>query len=328
MRIRLMLAVGVVLGLAAVVRAAPVDLQQIAADAKWAAHLDVAALMASDIPQKAKQRLLEKHPEAEKHLQMVCAVWNFDPRTDLQGITIYGTQMKRKTGVAVVHAKVDQNLLLDKVQQAPNHQATTYGKYELHTWDHGVGSRHERAMTGVFYKPDVMVFGASPDEVKAALDVLDGTKPNFTSKESGLSLSIPSGAILVAGAVGLSEVDLPCESPLARKAHALVLAIGVDQGDVFLVGQVVAKEAEVAQQVKTVLDGGLALAAISKSDDPEALKLIQAVNVTAYDKMVNVEWRAPVDDVWAGVHKAIAEAKKARKHWKEHKKSDRCPLEK
>ena len=328
MRIRLVLAVAVVLGLASLVQADPVNLQQIAADAKWAAHLDVDALMASDVPQKARQLLLEKHPEAEQHLAMVCSVWNFDPRTDLHGITIYSAKIKRKTGVAIVHANVDQELLLEKAQQAPNHQATTYGKYELHTWDHGIGSKHERAMTGVFYSPDVMVFGASPEEVKAALDVLDGTKPNISSKESGLTLSIPPGAVLVAGAIGLTETDLPCKSPLAKKTDAVVLAIGGDQGDVYLVGQLIAKEAEVAQQVKTVLDGGLALAAISKSDDPKALKLIQAVNVTASDKTVNLEWRAPVDEVWAGVQKAVAEAEKARKHWKKHGKPDRCPADK
>ena len=43
MRSTLALAVAVVLGFVAVVRAEPLDLKQVSADAKWAAHLDVDA---------------------------------------------------------------------------------------------------------------------------------------------------------------------------------------------------------------------------------------------------------------------------------------------
>ena len=38
------------------------------------------------------------------------------PMTDLHSITIYGTQLKKDTGVAIIHAKVDQKLLLDMVK--------------------------------------------------------------------------------------------------------------------------------------------------------------------------------------------------------------------
>ena len=189
----------VVLGFVAVVRAEPLDLKQVSADAKWAAHLDVDALHASSLFQKAREQMLKEHPEAEGHLAMFREVWKFDPAKDLHGITIYGRQVKKDTGVAIVHAKVDQNLLLEKAKQAPDHQVSTYGKYELHSWIHAKGSKHERSMTGAFYKPDVMVFGGSAEEVMAALDVLDGTKPNFAGKEPSLGGSIPQGAILVAG---------------------------------------------------------------------------------------------------------------------------------
>jgi hypothetical protein len=326
MRTRLALAIAVVLSLAVVLgptraaRAEPLSLEQIPADAKWAAHLDVDALRASSLPQKARQQILANHPEAEKHLAMACDVWNFDPRTDLHGITIYGSQIKRDTGVAIVNAKVDQKLLAEKVQQAPNYQATKYGKYELHSWTHAKGSSRERAMTGTLYKPDVLVFGASADEVKAALDVLDGTKPNFVShaSESGLSLSIPTGTILVAGVTGLADVVLPCKSPLTKQADSIVLAIGESQGNAFVVGQIAAKKTEIAQQIKTVVDGALALATLANADDADAIKIVNAVNVSVSDKTVNMECRAPVDVVWAHTQKAIAEAKEAHKQWNAH----------
>ena len=65
---------------------------------------------------------------------MLRNLWRFDPCTDLHGITIYGTQLKKDTGVAVIRAKVDQKLLLDMVKITPEHEVSTYGKYELHSW--------------------------------------------------------------------------------------------------------------------------------------------------------------------------------------------------
>jgi hypothetical protein len=314
------------LGLATLVQAEPLNMKDLSADAKWAAHLDVDALLASTIGKKADQHICQNFPKAKEHLAMLTAVCNFNPATDLHGITIYGTQLKRKTGVAIVHAKVDQNRLLEKALAAPDHQKTAYGKYELHSWSHGKGSKHERNMIGTFFKPDVLVFGSSPDEVKAALDVLDGTKPNFSSKETGLTLSIPSGTFLVAGVTGLSESELPCKSPLAKKTDAVVLAIGEEQGNVFVTGQLMAKDPEISREIKTVLDGGVALAKIMKSDDADLMKLIDAVKVTAVDKAVNVEWRAPADQVWIGVQAVIAKAKKAHAERREHKDFDHCPM--
>jgi hypothetical protein len=320
MAARLALAFAVVFALVGPLRAEPMSLQQLPADAKWAAHLDVDALHASSLPDKVRQQILVNHPEAEKHLSLICDVWQFDPRTDLHGITIYGTQIKRDTGVAIVSAKVNQELLIEKVEQAPNHQATKYGNYDLHSWTHGQGTVHQRAMTGTFYKPDVLVFGASVDEVKAALDVLDGKKANFASQApaSGLTLSIPAGSILVAGATGLADVALPCKSPLTKQADAIVLAIGENEGNLFVVGQIAAKKTEIAQQIKTVVDGALALAALANADDAEALKVVNAVTVSVSDKCVNMECRAPVDAVWAHAQKAIANAKEAERHWREH----------
>lgn len=327
MRTRLALAIAVTLGLVGAVRAEPLSLQQIPADVKWAAHLDVDALRASSLPQKARQQILQSHPEAERHLAMVCDVWNFDPRTDLHGLTIYGTQIKPNSGVAIVNAKVDQDLLLEKVQQAPDHRTTKYGKYELHSWTHAVGAPNQRPMTGTFYKPDVLVFGATVDEVKAALDVLDGTKPNFLSQApaTGLTLSIPAGSILVAGVTGLAGVDLPCKSPLTKQTDTIVLTVGESQGDVFVVGQIIAKTAEVAQQLKTVADGALALASLAHNGDVEAMKIVNAVNFSVSDKAVNVEFRAPVDIVWANAEKAIAKANEMHKHWRKHGTPGRRP---
>jgi len=322
------LALVAVLGLASLVRAEPVNLQQISADAKWAVHLDIDALRATSVAKKAADKVVEKHPEIQGHLAMVQSVVRFNPCTDLHSVTIYGRQIRPNAGVAIVRANVDKALLLDKAKLAPEYRMSSYGKYELHSWVHAKGSKHERTMTGAFYKDDVLLFALSADEVMAAIDVLDGKKPNFAGKETGLltNSTLPSGAILVAGAIGLDGVDLPCKSPLVKQLNSLVLVAGEDQDNLFVQGHLVVKDAEVAKQLKSVADGAIAMALLAKSDDADAVKLINAVKVTVADKAVVVEGRASIDAVWAHVQKAVAEAEKAHKNWRHHGKPEGCPL--
>ena len=307
------LALAVLVACAAAARAEPLDLRQVSADAKWAAHLDVDALQASSMFQKARACLLAKHPGAEAHLAMLHAMWKFNPQEDLHGITIYGTQLKKDTGVAIVYAKVDQDFLLEKAKLAPEHRTSSYGKYELHSWSHAKGSKHERTMAGTFYQPEVMVFGASAEEVMAALDVLDGTKPNFADKELATGASVRPGTILVAGVVGLAEANLPCKSPLAKQAESLVMMAGEDQGNVFVGGWLMMKQADQAEQIKTVMDGALAMARLLHDNDAEANELVDAVKVAATGNSVSVKWQASVDTVWEHIQKVAA-----KKPWRKH----------
>ena len=56
------LAAAVVLAFAGLAQAGPLDVKQVSADAKWAAHLDVDALMASNLVKKAREQILKEHP--------------------------------------------------------------------------------------------------------------------------------------------------------------------------------------------------------------------------------------------------------------------------
>jgi hypothetical protein len=313
MRVYLGLAAAVVLGLASLTQAGPIDLKDVSADVKWAAHLDVDALVASNAFKKVREEIVKQHPEAESHLAALRSMLHFDPLSDLHNITIYGTQLKKDTGVAVIHAKVDQPLLLQMVKKNPEYKATTYGKYELHTWLKDGGPKHDNA---TFFKPDVIVFGASLDELKAALDVLDGTNPNLAAQHEAVAGMIPPGAILVAGAKDLGEANLHPESSLSKQADSALLVVGEKDGNVFVRATLNVKDAEVAKHLKTVLDGAVAFLSLVKDDtpDPAALKqLIDSVKTTLNDKSLTVEAQASVDLLWSVVEKEIAK-KKAGQH--------------
>jgi hypothetical protein len=302
------LAAAVVLALASLAQATPLDVKQVSADMKWAAHLDVDGLIASGLVKKAREEILKAHPEIESHLTMLRNLWRFDPLKDLHAVTVYGTQLKKDTGVAIIHANVDQKMLLEMVKTTPDHQVTTYGKFELHTWLKD-GTKRENA---TFFKPDVIVFGASLDELKAALDVLDGTKPGLSIDSNELNGLVPPGTIFVAGAKDIDTAELPRESALIKKAESFLLVVGEKEGQVTVRATLNVKEAEIAKQIKTIIDGALALGTLVKSDDPDALKIIGGVKTTLADKTVTVEAQAPVDLLWTHIQKEVA--KKIAEH--------------
>ncbi len=313
MRVYLGLAIAVVLGLAGTLRAEPLNLEQVAANAKWVAHVDVDAMWTSTVIQKTREQWMQIHPGAEVLLAGIREVWKFDPRTDLHDMTFYGEQLKKDTGVAIVHAKVDQQLLLEKAKNIPEHQVSAYGKYELYTWKHKhlKGPKHGRMMTGVFYKPDVIVFG-SLDEVKAALDVLDGAKPNLAGKDSPLAAAVPPGAMFLARVVGLADADaLPCKFPIIKQTESLALAVGEKEGESFFTGRMTVKNAELAKQMKVVVEGVRAMAVMVHGGDSKALEIIDALKVDVDGKVVEIECRAPAEKVWTFLKK-MEENKKLR----------------
>ncbi|MCE5268903.1 MAG: hypothetical protein LLG00_13575 [Planctomycetaceae bacterium] len=315
MRKLVSLALATIFGVAGSAQAAPLSLKQVSAGAKWLAQVDVDAAHGSLVVKNARNEFLKQHPGAEVVLAGIKDVWKFDPQTDLHGLTFYGEQLKNDNGVVLVHAKRDEaisNRLVEKAKAAPDHQVTTYGKYELHSWTHDKGARHERSMTGAFYGSDIVVFGLSVDAVKAALDVLDGTKPSLEGTDSPLAATVPPGAILVARAINVSEAELPHKHPLAKQIDTLSLVVGEYKGDSFLDAKLTVKKPELAQQMKSVIEGARGIFLIVHSDDPEGVKLVSPLKVAAEGNLLSVEWRASAELVWARAQKMCEQMKTHR----------------
>jgi hypothetical protein len=313
------MAMVLVLGLAAVGQAAPLDLKQVAADAKWVVHVDVDALRASAVVQKAYQKCIEKHKDAEQKINMVCMMSGMDPRKDIHGVTAYGKDADKEHGVLIVDANVNQTLLLGLAAKAPDHKVTAHGSYELHSWTHKCWKTKEvKSVTGTFYKPNIMVFAACEDGVKAALDVLDGKSPGITGKDSALAGGTKPGSIFVARASGVDAKNSHCG--ILKQTDSFRVALGENKGESFYRARLTMKSTEAAEQVKAVVAGAKALVSLQHGSDALAMKLIKGLNVNAGGTKVIVRWNASADDVWAA-------AEVAAKKWAEHKsKCHGCPM--
>jgi hypothetical protein len=324
----MLVAMLVVICLSGMTWAAPLDMKQVGADAKWLAHLDVDAIRAASMSKNVHDFIMEKHPEAAEHLEHFKAIWHFSPCEDLFGLTIWGAQLKPDTGVLIVHAKVDRAFLEGKAQEAPEHAETKHGKYTIHSWrdKHPMGPKHGRMVSGVFAKDDVIIFGKL-DEVKAALDVFDGAKPNLAGKNSVLAAEVPAGATVVARVTDVADVELPCKSPVVKKIDSLSLAWGEKDGQVFMQAKAVVKDTETAEQIKTIVEGFGAMAKMTHGNDPEAMKILNAAKLTVDGTALMLTWSAPADEVWQQMKKAAEMHKAQMKEWRHHGKAKECPAE-
>jgi hypothetical protein len=309
-----------VLALAAVGRAEPLDLKQVAADAKWVMHVDVDALRASAVVQKAYKKCLEMQKEAAQHMDKLPGMIGMDPRKDLHGITVYGKDLDKRKGVLIVHAGVNQQLLKEKAAKAPEHKMTKCGDYELHSWAMK-GPHGAQTITGAFFKPNVMVFGGSQEAVSDALSVLAGKSAGITGADAPLAGRTLPGSVLVARA---AAVDPNTRCPVLKQADSFRIALGENQGQSFYRARVNMKSTEAVDQVKTITAGFRAVVSLNKNMAPEVLKLIDGLKVAGEGKTLSITWNAKADDVWTAIEKA---AKKMGEHkWQGGAKKGECPV--
>lgn len=293
--------------------AEPVNLQQIPADAKALAHVDFDALRDSTVFQKIREKCLQMHPDAAKHMDLVRAFIGMDPRTDLHGITLYGTVLGKPTGVAIIHAKIDPAPLLRLSVLAPGHKVTKFGPYELHSWaiEHH-GKSHPGA--GAFCK-EGLVLASSIEELEMALNLLDG-KGTSLSSSSPLAGGVPAGTTVMARVAGIAEAKLPHKCPLAEQTEAVRFSMGEHNGQSFFRFRATMTNSEVTGQVKEVVDGGRALAQLSRTDEL-GKRLIAGLKVLPADKTLTVLWSVPANDVWTAIEKAAKKIIAHREKMKE-----------
>ncbi len=160
---------------------------------------------------------------------------------DLHGLTAYGKELGKHTGVLIVHANFDLKLAEATAAKAKDHKVEKFGSYDLHSWTE---TRHGHARTiwaaayknaapgaGLYSEFNALVFASSVEELKTALAVLDGKAPAVGN--GPLSGKVRPGTMVLARATGLAEADLPCKSPIAKQIRSLRFSMGEDNGQLF-----------------------------------------------------------------------------------------------
>jgi hypothetical protein len=310
----------VVWGLASGAAAAPLDLKHVAADAAWLAHIDLDAVRSTTVFDKAMAKVRQHHPDVDTQLLIASQMIGMDPMKDLHGITLYGKELGKPTGVGIVHGKFDVRRLLGLAAGIPNHKSDRHGSTDIHVWT--VNSDHGSHTVAVAFKGDEQLVAASSvDGLRAALDVLDGAAPSV-GPDSPLAGNIPPGTTLLARVNGIAAAELAKKDPVARQTQSFRFVTGEADGQSFYRARAEMTNPEVAAQLRDIALGLRAVGMLHAGDDVQGKHLIDALRVKAEGNTMTVLWSAPAADVWdmaERLAKEIAEHMAKRREGRAHK---------
>jgi len=290
---------------------APLQRADVAAEPAWVLHLDCDALRPTPIGQYLLSEM--EKPEAEANLAGLQSMFNFDPRKQLHGLTLYSTGKTPEEGVLLVYGDFDADRLLTLAKQAADYQSTTHKQHTIHNWvdekkkaRNGVKPRVYAAIQG----SHILIFSQQEARVAHALDVLDRAAPNLASSGVFPQLGAGGNSFLQAAA---RKLDLPESTPnaaLLRLAKSARLQIGEAQGQLRATLNLEAEDETVAKQMTLVGQGLIALMKLQK-DNPGSAKLATGLSLKQDGAEVVASLAAPITDA-VEVMKADA-AKKAQK---------------
>ena len=297
--------------------AGPLQRSDVIRDPVWVLHLDCDALRPTAIGAYLLGEMAK--PEAEKKIAAFQAIFSFDPRTALHGVTLYGASPAQEDGVLLFYADFDAARLTTLAEGAKEHESTTHGKHVIHSWL----DEKKRAKDGVkprvyaaIHGGQIVIFGQKENRVALALDVLDRTKPNLASSTQFGSLGDGGENAFALGAA--RKVALPASDPSAavlKQSKMATLSIGESRGQVQGELKLVADSEEVAKQMESIGRGVVGLMALQK-DKPDSVKLAQALSVQQEGAGLTVRLSLPAGDLVAMMEASAARkaAKDAARH--------------
>lgn len=275
---------------AAPLLSAPLDRKLLPADVKWFVHLDADAGRASTVGQ-ALLRQFRADPGSGLVLAKFREQFNIDPTQDIYGVTVYGTDFTPESGVLIVRGKIDREKVLGMLRGGQDFSSQMHNAHELYSWtDSG------RRRTGAFFDDRTVLVAQSEALVKRALDVLDGSVSLLAGTQSPLAEPAQAGSMLEAGAIGLADAqELTVQSPVLRQCDYGLFAAGEHAGTAFCHAMTMTRAADVAENVKRLIQGTKALAQLNGGDSDVA-KLLAPLTVTSDNRTVRVDWQMPANE--------------------------------
>ena len=296
-------AVLAILLLAPALHAAELDRKTLPADTKWFIHVDFDALRASELGKTIVKAVLVQQG-ARDAIENIRTLTGTDVIADVHDITMFNTTFEQGVGVIVLKAKIDKEKLLGVVRRAPDYAKSQHGDVEIHRWtDPNSGKKGVGALLG----NDTVVLGQTDAAITKELDLLGGKGDVLAEGQLEGTEAPAPGTLLSAAARGLAEArDLPLESPIVREAKSISLRLIDHAGGTSIRARLVAKSPQVAEQVKSLVKGFRALVQLQNSQEPRAMKLLNAIEVTSDSDTVHVELSAPTGDMIDLVREAVA----------------------
>jgi hypothetical protein len=278
--IKLALCASGLLAAAMTAPSAPLQRADVAANPAWVVHVDVDGLRPTAIGQFLLAEM--EKPEAKAKFAALQTMFNFDPRKQLHGLTLYSTGKVMEDGVLIAYADVDPERLVTMAKAAKDYQSTDYKQHVIHNWIDdkkkavdGVTPRVYAAIQG----RRILVFAQQEKRVAQALDVLDRAAPNLAGGTAFAELGASGSTSIIQAAA--RKLDIPDAAPsaaLLRLAKSARLQVGEAQGQLRAKLNLEAEDEDVAKQMMLIGQGTIAFMKLV-GGNPGSAKLAESLSL-------------------------------------------------
>lgn len=299
MRIQVILSA---LAAGAIVQAAPLDPAQLSDRTTWMLHLDVQALVKTQLGARLANQVFDTvagpaKAELKRYLDL-----DFDWRR-IRSLTAYGVRFLEPGapgGVLLVDTDLEVREALERAIAQPS-AASGRGGGAIRLVPSETGRLYviqERLFAAV--APGMpLVLSPSKECVELASSVLAGQATAMESSAgiSGMALA-SKGCFLVGAAKGFNEsAPLPPRAQVLRQAEAAQILAKEEDGRLSVQVALRTRTEEISRQIRQILQGLMALALLGDIEDPALRDLARSVDVSASDRVVTVRMSLPVKSV-------------------------------
>ena len=273
--------------------AAPFNPTDVAADPAVLFAVDCDALRASSVG-----RSILSEPEVQDKLAAVGAIFDFDLRKQLHGLTVYTTEAHPKDGVLIIYADFDADRVITLAKALDGFQSTTNGSKVIYSWldDKKKAKDGETPrMCGAILGHRVII-GQNSAHLADALEVIDGHAPTLSGAK-GLQGAESGESILAQGE--LLKFDFEGDDQKAaifKMSKSVRVKLSEVANNMTANVRLEAADADTAANMGNIAQGLLAVLRMQKSD-ANALKLANAIVIKQDGNTVGLTLSEPSSDL-------------------------------
>jgi hypothetical protein len=304
--------------------AGPIVPKDIGTDAKWFGHVNVEALRSMKLVQDMKDKC-PAYQQCHARMEKLAEKLGMNPMEDVLGATVYSSSYGGEVGVGLVYVKkLDRQKMLSLLKEkAPNHKTTEYGSRTLCSVSIG---HHGKKMevTGTFATDKLIVVAADVEQVKAALDVLDGKKPGL-AKDAPLIKGIGRNVLVASRGIDVPEdYRKTTRCPVLQNCKAATVTWAEKDGQITGKYEFATVSEETAKNFKAIVEGLKAMGELRFGSIPAAKKVIDGLKCSAKKDSFTATFTTSTADIEAAVKAVMEQMKVCPLCGKAHCPEEKC----
>ncbi len=302
------------IALTAVAQAGELNPKQVPADAKWLAHVDLAALEET----KALQKVRDTWPQkTERFRTWMQETYGVDPREDFESVTLYGTSYGKDDCVMILTSDYSTEKVKSRIESQQDVQKTEWCDHTLYTCPIGKAGKDKSyaqdqqqtqqahssssgkstdRVSWALIDDNTIAYSKSVRGLKDAIETIEGHNESLAGKDSKLTADLPNGAVAYAAATSLDSISHEgMLFPILRQHEHACFVLGERDGKLFDELKLVARNEEVAKQMKQVIEGYTAALKVSCMDSEPMSKMMDNVEIKQDGSTVTANWSGEIE---------------------------------